>query len=459
MKTLLWVLALGLAVVGCATKSTYYNPYIDDPIAVKRQFTVDDGGCTRVAAGSIPIPEVRMYSPDTQSYNFSGTANTYNSTTGNSTTQYQGTAYPSGGGFAGGFSSGFASGMSIGAAIRARKEREKVYHGCMVSLGWTDDQKEMEALKATYKSEQQKAEKQRGTDQDIEVQMAIDSIPELSQWQKEDSSKWVLAVDIDQRIRELPEFKDMPLRQRFLKVVALVNGNSEFSSSVKPLSIEQSNSEPAYRAANEPKVHIKMPDTIEEGSMVPINVDIESDSKFKSVALFIKGNRLDYSIAYDINFDIPQTSAFISSRIRMEAKGVSPIHVSVIMDSGKIVNKTFDSGEVIKPADFDNLAALNVLSNRNIFHTDEIGQVKLVSKLDSNGLDMKSIMHHPNLLDNFIYKIIFRADGRTIATVKSMPGLSNDPFMQIRIPGQKYRTTNVFWYDAYENVYTASKDL
>ncbi|MDZ5604559.1 tetratricopeptide repeat protein [Pseudomonas sp. RP23018S] len=121
---------------GCAT--TYYNPHITDAGALQRQRIIDEGYCTRVASGSVPMPQVRHYQSGLQNYQVTGNAHSYGSNGYSTNTYYTGSvmAYPNAGDA---FTAGMANGMNMGASIRAGQERKQVIQGCMYSLGWTTD--------------------------------------------------------------------------------------------------------------------------------------------------------------------------------------------------------------------------------------------------------------------------------------------------------------------------------
>lgn len=229
-RSALWVVGVVVTVVlsGCARSRVYYNPYIDDATFLNRQFTVDDGYCTSAAAGSVPIPQVRIYAAEPQSYSFSGQATTYNPYSGYSTTDYSGTAYayPNAGAS---FATGFANGMNMGAAMAARRDRDRVYHGCMVALGWTANKNEVAYLRSEYAEKGRQAEERENQI----VQDAIESIPELAEWQASDPAKWDLAVSIDKQFRGMPRYADAPLRDRFLDVVKEVKAQSKTTSRKK----------------------------------------------------------------------------------------------------------------------------------------------------------------------------------------------------------------------------------
>ena len=120
-----------LLLTGCATRTVYMNPNLSDGPAVQRQFAIDDGYCIGAANGSVPMPEVRIYSPGQDTYRVTGTV-----IGPNGVYRYSGQGTSGGQNFASGFATGFANGASIGTAMAARDVQRRVYHGCMVSLGW-----------------------------------------------------------------------------------------------------------------------------------------------------------------------------------------------------------------------------------------------------------------------------------------------------------------------------------
>lgn len=129
--------SVGLALlmpIGCAS-TKYSNPHLTDAGDIKQQFAIDDGYCAQVVVGSVPRPEVRTYTPTQKSYAISGTVQSYNSTTGYTTSSYSGqaSATPSPMDSA---AAGYAFGANLRAAVDARKARKRVYRGCMATLGW-----------------------------------------------------------------------------------------------------------------------------------------------------------------------------------------------------------------------------------------------------------------------------------------------------------------------------------
>lgn len=129
-----------LTLAGCATK--WQHTAMTDPVAVQRQLTIDDGYCTMVSAGSLPMPQVvipaPLPAPTTSNIAMTGTA-VNPATGGTTTTNSRGTVTtapaPS---FGAGFANGFASGANLGATLAAGLAQEKIHTACMYAKGWTD---------------------------------------------------------------------------------------------------------------------------------------------------------------------------------------------------------------------------------------------------------------------------------------------------------------------------------
>ena len=125
-----------LVLTACST--TYYNPNIRDSQISDRQRVIDEGICTRVAAGAIPMPEIKQYAPTHNNFNITGNIQTRypNGQLSNSTYRSTVYSYPNAGEA---FSSGLANGANVGLALRAGIEKKKVFKGCMYNLGWTTE--------------------------------------------------------------------------------------------------------------------------------------------------------------------------------------------------------------------------------------------------------------------------------------------------------------------------------
>lgn len=132
-------LATAAALAGCATPS-WHNPAFPDPVAAKRQFTIDDGYCTMVASGTVPAVPMPPPPQTSTTSNVALRVTSTNSATGVTTWHnYQGQVSTAPvGGFGNGFASGFANGMATGAAFAAMNAQEKIHKSCMYSKGWFD---------------------------------------------------------------------------------------------------------------------------------------------------------------------------------------------------------------------------------------------------------------------------------------------------------------------------------
>lgn len=130
----LFLLVVPVFLSACST--IYYNPNIKNQDELERQRFIDDGLCTRVSVGSVPMPSIRYYPPSNQNYNISGNMQTRYSdgVTSNSIYHSNISSYPNAGEA---FSNGFANGANAGIALRAQMDRKKIYKGCMYNLGWT----------------------------------------------------------------------------------------------------------------------------------------------------------------------------------------------------------------------------------------------------------------------------------------------------------------------------------
>lgn len=137
MKILALIISSTL-LTACAMSPTYYNPNITDPTALERQRIIDEGYCTQAAAGAVPLPQVRYYQSGIQNYQISGNIQSYDPSGYSTRSNYIGSvnSYQNPGDA---FATGVANGINMGAAIRANKEHDVVFQGCMYSLGWTTD--------------------------------------------------------------------------------------------------------------------------------------------------------------------------------------------------------------------------------------------------------------------------------------------------------------------------------
>lgn len=129
------ILVATMLLSGCATN--WNNPNIH-PAERERQFAIDDGRCTLVSTGSLPMPNARIYQPTPSTYGVSGTINTYDyGTNSYSTSQVRGTVSPQVSPYAS-FSNGIANGMAMGSMLATMNARKKAYRSCMLQLGWVE---------------------------------------------------------------------------------------------------------------------------------------------------------------------------------------------------------------------------------------------------------------------------------------------------------------------------------
>lgn len=134
-----------LLLTACAMSPTYYNHNITDRTTLERQRIIDEGYCTQAAAGAVPLPQVRYYQSGVQNYQINGNIQSYSQNGYSTRSNYTGnvSSYQSP---SDAFTAGIANGMNMGMAMRAKKNRDAVFKGCMYSLGWTTDKNALSSV-------------------------------------------------------------------------------------------------------------------------------------------------------------------------------------------------------------------------------------------------------------------------------------------------------------------------
>lgn len=135
MRPCMCSVVIALSLASCASTPNWTNSHVIDAQERARLLASDDGYCVRASVGAVPMPEVRAYQDGPRSSYVSGSATTYNARSGTSTTHYNATVTqtPNVGES---FASGYAAGTAIRQSIEARRDRDRVYKGCMADLGW-----------------------------------------------------------------------------------------------------------------------------------------------------------------------------------------------------------------------------------------------------------------------------------------------------------------------------------
>lgn len=120
---------------GCATQ--WHHPDLaNDPAALQQQLAIATGHCKQVALGNAPMPDIQVPASQSSGYSISGTTNTYHSSTSNfSNSTYSATVAPVVNP-AQSFMGGYAQGAALGAMLRAKRDQDAVFEGCMAKLGW-----------------------------------------------------------------------------------------------------------------------------------------------------------------------------------------------------------------------------------------------------------------------------------------------------------------------------------
>lgn len=134
------IVALSAMLSACASTPPappmeWVNSGLDGHHATQ-QFFVDDGYCIQASHGSVVMPRPRAFVPGVQSYKIQGRVTTTDQSYQTTTSDYEATVTPQRSGFDS-FSQGLAAGQHNRAVHDAHEQRQRVYRGCMASLGWS----------------------------------------------------------------------------------------------------------------------------------------------------------------------------------------------------------------------------------------------------------------------------------------------------------------------------------
>lgn len=140
------VVLIVASLAGCASQPTapqvfpeWWNRNLEGH-ALQQQFRVDDPYCTNAANGSVPMPQVRVYRPEQESYQISAKVRTTDSNFNVSTQEIEATVRPA--------PKGIAQSMNEGMEMARREEAQRqavriaeasrtlYYEQCMYALGW-----------------------------------------------------------------------------------------------------------------------------------------------------------------------------------------------------------------------------------------------------------------------------------------------------------------------------------
>lgn len=138
--------------------------------------------------------------------------------------------------------------------------------------------------------EYRRLEEQAGKARD-DVRREIDANPTLSFWEAKDTDRWQAAVEADQQLRNMPINQKLSMRERFEKVVAVVEaiyGPTELPPEFAP------KQQPKPKLTEKVDVAPLQPKTIGElpGGMAPKADDLESLLEQSSTAIAAKLDKM-----------------------------------------------------------------------------------------------------------------------------------------------------------------------
>ena len=217
------------------------------------------------------------------------------------------------------------------------------------------------------------------------------------------------------------------------------------------------------------KIDVVVPSQIEEGGIVPINVNVDGfrDDPIVMLSLSIDGNPETHRRALVLSLEKPQSKVFMGTRVRMASGGSNPITIQIKQLSGKVVTKTLPSGSVSKPVDFSNPDSLNVtFKGAFVFPRDEVGQPQIMvqkKKGDDSTLEIKGLLHHPmspateGSQGFYVNSVDVYYENEKIATFEIGDTLSNDPFLQLNVKNNgSIGNAKMVWRDSKGLVYEKS---
>lgn len=195
----------------------------------------------------------------------------------------------------------------------------------------------------------------------------------------------------------------------------------------------------AFFGLSSPELKGQLPNSVEEGNMVPIFVEAKNytDDPVMSITVDVQGNPTGLQRAFEVKYESPLERAFISSRVRMASFGNSAVIITATLKSGKQATTQLQTN-VSKPTAFDNLDLLTYeFKGGYKFPTNEIGQTIVAKKPirgDSNHHRVSSMIYHPMLPsmqgspDYYVNKMQIYIDRQLFATVLPTPAMSNNAF-------------------------------
>lgn len=237
----------------CAN-GAWQNPHIANEEAKRAQLRLDAANCSQVAAGSIPIPPIRVYQPNYDGpYSFDGTIETYVSGVGTVRSDYSGTVRSTPNA-AESFATGFASGAEIGSAMVASSQRNSMMDSCMAQLGWIREGAGSEFFSrqgnrdaaAIRGIDMSKVSRSGKADSNVDSQVkalpwwrmrgnqpfislkdvpdeVLDDVEELRAWRDNYPERWVRAIELDEEFRSDPTYVTRSLHDRLHLVVSHIN--------------------------------------------------------------------------------------------------------------------------------------------------------------------------------------------------------------------------------------------
>lgn len=225
----------------------------------------------------------------------------------------------------------------------------------------------------------------------------------------------------------------------------------------------------AFLFGSNPEIKVQIPNTIDDGNLVPVLVQALDfdDDKVVAIELAVPSNPDGYRQPISMRYVKPRKDGYLSTRVRLGGQpGTATIMATAVLASGQRKAGTA-SAQLNKPVDFSNPESLNSIFQGGLkFPTAQIGQVAFIRK-PVNGkpfsLISTSIYHPmvPGIADvpgRYVNQIKFKSGGNDFATAETSPALSNNLFLQFIVDNEMDKLT-AEWLDTGNHTYRGEEGM
>ncbi|MCG8427326.1 MAG: thiosulfate oxidation carrier complex protein SoxZ [Chromatiales bacterium] len=209
-------------------------------------------------------------------------------------------------------------------------------------------------------------------------------------------------------------------------------------------------------------IEAQTPSKVEQGGIVPIEVNIKDPKGVRSIELTIPTNSEGHKKALIATFETPIKEQSLSTRLRFSASNNAKVMITTINGEGKKSEKAIFVGEIQQPVDYSHEASLysTFPGDARIFKDNTIGQAKIA--LTNRGTpQVRGILKHPmrpsinSTTSLLIEEVEFHFDGQRAITMEWNDALSNDPYIGVGVQTLP-KAAKIVWRDTKGSEFSAS---